>query len=56
MKRIITIVITSLTVLALFTACAKKSECDFCGEMKKCSTKHVFGEEISICKDCINDF
>ena len=59
MKKTIAIMLVALTALTLFTACGKKSECDFCGEIKKCSTKDVFGETISICKDCIdelNDF
>lgn len=32
--------------------CGKKVECDFCGEVKKCKTETIFGEEIHYCSDC----
>lgn len=51
-KKIIASMFLAITALSLFTACGKKVECDFCGEMKKCKTETVFGQDISYCKDC----
>lgn len=34
------------------TGCAKKVECDMCGETKKCKQYEVLGEEINVCGDC----
>ena len=44
-----------LVMVAMGTMGCKKVECDFCGEMKKCSTEEVFGNEVNICKDCEED-
>lgn len=30
----------------------KETECDFCGETKKCKEKTIWGEEYNICDDC----
>ena len=54
-KRIIAAIFLAITALSLFTGCGKKVECDFCGEVKKCKTETIFGEEISICEDCNAD-
>lgn len=55
-KRIIGIILAVLTVLAFLTACGgKKAECDFCGETKKCTTKTVWGESITVCNDCLDE-
>ena len=58
-KRIIATAFLALTLIALLAGRGKKVDCDFCGETKKGETKTVFGEEISICNDCLkelNDF
>lgn len=41
-------IMTALSV----AGCGKKVECDFCGEVKKCKTETIFGEEIHYCSDC----
>lgn len=42
-----------MTMVALSAVgCSKKVECDFCGEMKKCKTQTIFGQEIHYCSDC----
>lgn len=32
-----------------------KSECDGCGEKKKCKKYEYFGEEVNLCKSCHKD-
>ncbi len=41
-----------LAMVAMSAMGCKKVECDVCGETKKCTTEEIFGEEVSICKDC----
>lgn len=42
-----------MTMVALSAVgCGKKVECDFCGEVKKCKTETVLGQEIHYCSDC----
>jgi len=49
-------VVAGITTLMMvgFAGC-KKTECDFCGEEKRCSTEEFFGQEMNICKDCEED-
>lgn len=49
------IVIAVITVLSAFTSCGKKVECDFCGEMKHCEEKNVYGETMFICDNCYDE-
>ena len=51
MKKILIGTILAALLLTT-TSCGKKVECDFCGEMKHCEEKTVFGEVIHICDDC----
>lgn len=45
-----------MTMVALSAVgCSKKVECDFCGELKNCKTKTVWGEEVHYCNDCKNE-
>ena len=32
--------------------CKKKTECDVCGEVKRCDKYEFLGEEIYMCDDC----
>lgn len=47
-------VAASMMIMVALSAvgCGKKVECDFCGEVKKCKTETIFGEEIHYCSDC----
>ncbi|MGN1048121.1 MAG: hypothetical protein ACI4QZ_05890 [Eubacteriales bacterium] len=55
-KRIIAVLLYVITMLSLLTACGgNKTECDFCGETKKCTTKSVFGEKVSVCSNCMKE-
>lgn len=54
-KRFLATILLVITVSTLFIGCGKKVECDFCGETKNGETKTVFGEEISMCNDCIKE-
>lgn len=58
MKRIISVVLATLTIaMSAFalTSCGEKHECDFCNEEKKCEVKSVWGEEIYVCDDCMDE-
>ena len=55
-NKIVALILTMLTLITMLTGCGNKVECDLCGEEKKCTTKTIFGEEISLCKDCIDEF
>ena len=54
-KRILAAVLLALTVITATVGCGKKVECDFCGEVKSGKTRTIFGEEVSICNDCVDD-
>ena len=50
-------IILLFCILSLvFIGCAKKHECDWCGEEKMCKEKNFLGEPIYICDDCGEDF
>ena len=52
-NKIIALALMALTLVTMLVGCGgNKTKCDFCGEEKKCTTKTIFGEEISICDDC----
>lgn len=51
-----TVIVSAFMMLTMgLTGCKKKTECDFCGEMKKCSEETFFGETVNICGDCEKD-
>lgn len=52
LARAIAITAAMITVALSTAGCGKKVECDFCGEMKKCKTMTLFGEDIHYCSDC----
>ncbi len=54
-KKVLAVVITLLTFVALFSGCGNKVVCDYCGEEKKCETKRLLDEEINICDDCMDE-
>ncbi|MBQ7898055.1 MAG: hypothetical protein IJ323_06490 [Clostridia bacterium] len=50
---------TALLILctsALLLSCAKKEECDLCGEMGICEERDFWDEKILICENCLDDF
>lgn len=49
-------VLLMLCTSALLLSCAKKEECDFCGEMGVCEERSLFDEEFLVCEECANDF
>lgn len=51
-KKIIATLLVVLSFATLLVGCSKKTECDGCGEVKKCKSKKVMGEKIWICDDC----
>lgn len=53
-KRIITVLVV-MGVLASLAGCGAKTECDFCGKMKNCSTRTIWGQEVHYCKDCAEE-
>ncbi len=34
------------------TGCKKETECSGCGEVKKCDSYEIMGEEVWMCDDC----
>ena len=59
MKRTTKIILLSLTLLMVFfLASCGKFKCDMCGK-EKSGTQHketVFGQEITMCDDCYNNY
>ena len=53
-KKICLIAALSLLLLGL-VGCGSKATCDFCGEEKKCTTQEVWGEELHICGECLDE-
>lgn len=51
-KRIVAILLVLVALSTLLFGCKKKTECDFCGEMARCDTIKIWGEECNICDDC----
>ncbi len=48
-----TVIVSAFMMLTMgLTGCKKKTECDFCGEVKRCSEEEIFGESVYICGDC----
>lgn len=57
MKKTQKLCILLLAYLSLFLiGCAQKRECDFCGKLGKCEERSLFGEELLVCEDCLDDF
>ncbi len=57
MKKTQKLFILLLVCLSLFLiGCAQKEECDFCGKMGKGEERSVLGEDLFVCKDCIDTF
>ena len=54
MKKLLTITIVAVMLLSI-TSCAKRFECDLCGEMKKCQERTSKGEIIHVCHDCLEE-
>lgn len=54
MKKVLALLLCTLTVLFFLVGCGEKVECDFCGKVAKCSEIEVLGQTIHICKDCKN--
>lgn len=59
MKKYIVMSMCCLIVAGCFTGCGEEKniqECFFCEEEKECETKTVFGEQVYICNDCLEEF
>lgn len=52
MKKIVLVMMVVCTLL-FAAACGK--ECDICGEKGRGKTEEVFGKEVFVCNDCIED-
>ena len=58
MKKVVSIilVIAMLVISALgLCSCGKTTECDFCGEEKKCKAKFIVDEKVYVCDDCMDE-
>lgn len=56
MKKTQIICILLLIYLSIsLISCAKKEECDFCGELGKCEERNLWGEKVLVCEDCMDD-
>ncbi len=49
------VVMLLITMLMSCMACAKKTECDYCGEMRKCKkAETIVGIEVNVCDKCLD--
>ena len=58
MKKVVSmiLVIAMLVLSALgLCSCGKTTECDFCGEKKRCKAKLIVDEKIYVCDDCMDE-
>ncbi|HEX3021998.1 MAG TPA: hypothetical protein VHP81_06370 [Lachnospiraceae bacterium] len=56
MRKLARVIVMVSLLTVMLCACGKKVECDFCGEVKSCTEKSLFGEKIYVCDDCIDEF
>ena len=54
-KKLFVLSVLTVLLVSVLTGCGEKTECELCGEEKKCKTVTVLGEEAHVCKDCINE-
>ena len=54
-KKMIVVFALIAALLSTLAGCGQKVECDFCGEEKKCETSSLFGDEINVCEDCLDE-
>lgn len=55
-KRILITMMCCAMIFGGHIGCGKNTQvCDFCEEEKTCQTKNVFGEEVYICDDCLDE-
>ena len=53
MKKKLLVVAATVAVLVMgITGCKKETECSSCGEVKKCDSYEILGEELWLCDDC----
>lgn len=52
MKKIALVLVLALALM-MTAACGK--ECDLCGEKGRGKTEEVFGKEVFVCNDCLED-
>ena len=61
MKRILSLVLLAVMLVTLcvsFVACGEKAECSLCEEeypVRKMEKEEIFGEEVYVCEDCMED-
>lgn len=51
-KKIFAYVAIALVMAMCLVGCKKKTECDGCGEVKKCDQYEFDGEKVWMCDDC----
>lgn len=53
MKKKLLVLVAAVSVLVMgITGCKKETECSGCGEVKKCDSYEIMGEEVWMCDDC----
>ncbi len=52
MKKALVATLALLAIATTFVACGKEATCYYCGEVKRCKTREVLGQEITYCRDC----
>ena len=53
MKKKLGVLAAAVAVMAMGLAgCKKETECSGCGEVKKCDSYEIMGEEVWMCDDC----
>ncbi len=55
MKKISAIMLIIMTIFTC-AACGNKSECEFCKEMKVCTTANFMAQTINLCEECMVEF
>lgn len=54
-KKIVAMVLILAVLPSTLVGCKEKVKCDFCGEIARCETTEVWGEELYICDDCLDE-
>lgn len=51
-KKLLVIAATATILVMSLTGCKKETECEACGELKKCDSYEILGEDVYMCDDC----
>ncbi len=52
MKKLFVVLALVLVLVSMFAACGKTTECEICGQTKKCTEVEFMGEKGWVCDDC----